>query len=81
MPGIRVNPDDLVLDLLGVAGELLFKLGVAQYMGVGLQRVCDLLLLGWGEHGARGCHVSEAKGEGCQHDGAGERQIRRLLAR
>jgi hypothetical protein len=32
-----------------VVGELLFKLGVAQYLGVGLQRVRYLLLLGWRE--------------------------------
>ena len=26
MPSVRVNADDLVLDLLGVTGDLLFKL-------------------------------------------------------
>ena len=26
---------------------MLFKLLIAHYLGVGLQRVCDLLLLGW----------------------------------
>jgi hypothetical protein len=46
MPGVRVDADDLVLNFLGVLGELLLKLGVAHDLGVGLQRVRDLLLLG-----------------------------------
>src|SRR6185437_14451072 len=54
MPSVRVNADNLVLDLLRVAGELLFELGVAHYLSVSLQRMRNLLLLGRGQHGARG---------------------------
>jgi len=38
MPAARVNADDLVLNLLGVAGELLLMLRVAHYLSVGLER-------------------------------------------
>lgn len=74
MPGIGVNADDLVLDLLGVAGELLFKVGVAHYLRVGFQRVRDLLLVAWGKHGARRSHAGKAEGQGGQHDSAGKQR-------
>ena len=61
MPGIGVDPDDLSLNLFRLAGELLFKLRIAHYLGVGLQRVRDLLLLGWGKHGARGGQAGKAE--------------------
>jgi hypothetical protein len=77
MPRIRVDPDDLRLNLFWLVGELLFKLRVAHYLGVGLQRVSDLLLLGWGKHGARGCQAGKAEGERGQHDGPGKRQPER----
>src|SRR6201986_4051444 len=77
MPSVRVNADNLVLDLLGVVGELLFKLGVAHYLSVSLQRIRNLLLLGWGKHGARGGQAGKAEGERGQHDGAGKRQPER----
>src|SRR6185312_2012705 len=77
MPSVRVNADNLVLDLLRVAGELLFELGVAHYLSVSLQRMRNLLLLGRGKHGARGGQAGKAEGERGQHDGAGKRQPER----
>ena len=52
-PGVGVDADDLVLDRLGLADEQLLELGVAHHLGVVLERVGDLLLLGRREHGAR----------------------------
>jgi hypothetical protein len=60
-----------------LAGEQLLELGVGRQLGVVLQHVRDALLLGRGEHGAGVCHVGEADGERCQHDGPGERQPER----
>src|SRR6185437_8687494 len=48
VPGLGVDPDDLVLGLLRLAGELLLKLRVAHHFGVMLQDLGDLLLLGPG---------------------------------
>src|SRR5215467_3673407 len=69
VPGICVDANDLVLDLLGVVGELLLKLRIAHYLSVSLQRMRDLLLLGWGKHGARHGHAGKAGGKRGQHDG------------
>src|SRR3954451_19396859 len=51
--GIRVDADDLVLNVSWLARELLLELGVAQHLCVVLQRLRDLLLLGGAKHGAR----------------------------
>ena len=72
MPGLGVDPDDLLLRLRRLAGELLLELGVAHHFGVMLQDLGDLLLLSTGKHGARLGHAGEANGQRRQQDGAGE---------
>ena len=74
---VRVDPDDLGLDRLGLADEELLELGVAHHLGVVLEPVGDLLLLGRGQHRAVFGHVGEGERERRQHDGAGERQAER----
>jgi hypothetical protein len=61
VPRLGVDPDDLVLGGLWLAGELLFELGVADYLGVVLQDRGDLLLLSRGEHGAGLGHAGISK--------------------
>ena len=81
MPGLGVDPDDLLLCLRWLAGELLLELGVAHHFGVMLQDLGDLLLLSPRKHGARLGHASEAHGQRRQQDGAGERQPERQAER
>jgi hypothetical protein len=77
VPGLGVDLDDLVLGGLWLAGELLFELGVADYLSVVLQGGGDLLLLGWGKHGAGLSHAGEGGRQCGQQDGSGERQSER----
>ena len=54
-----VDPEDLGLDSLGLAGEERLELGVAHHLGVVLERVGDLLLLCRRDHRAGLGHVRE----------------------
>ena len=52
-PRVGVDADDLGLDVRRLAGEQLLELRVAHHLGVVLEHVGDLLLLGRREHRAR----------------------------
>ena len=60
-PRVGVDADDLGLDVRRLAGELLVELRVAHHLGVVLERVGDLLLLGRRQHGAVVGHVGERR--------------------
>ena len=64
-----------------LVGDLLLELGVAHDLGVGLEHVGDLLLLGRGDDGARLGHVREAEGERPEHDAAGHGEPERQAER
>ena len=74
---VGVDADDLVLDHLGFARQLLLELGVAHQFGVVLQHLGDLLLVRRREHGAVLGHAGEQERQARQHDGTGERQSER----
>ena len=74
MPCLGVDPDDLVLCLLRLAGELLLELGVADHFGVMLQDLGELLLLSLESTVLDWAMLVKLEGQRRQQDGAGERQ-------
>ena len=74
---IGVDANDLVLNRLGLIRELLVELRVAHDLGVIVERLRDLLLLGRWEHGARLGHAGERERQRRQHDRSGKRQAER----
>ena len=80
-PGLRVDPDDLLLDLLRLAFQLGVQRRVAHQLGVVVQGRRDLLLVLGLEHRAGVRQVRERQGERAEHHRAGERQPEREAER
>ena len=81
-PGERVasggvDADDLVLDLLGLAGEQLLQLRIAHDLRVVFQNVCDVLLVGRGQDVAGLGLVGEGDRERGEQDRARDGQPER----
>jgi hypothetical protein len=68
-------------NVLGLVDEQLFELRIAQHLRVVLERICDALLLGRGEHGAVVRHVGKDDREGREHDRPREGEPKRQSER
>src|SRR5436190_4530192 len=80
-PDLRVDADDLGLDVCRLADELFLELGVRHQLRVAVQRLGDLLLLGRAEHPAGLGRGSEREGRGSAHDAARHRKPERQAER